>query len=115
MCQYRTAGTRVGIVVSYIILNKIPTRISSDEEEELVDCSSGVIETNVGGARYSFVGDVVRNGKDSERAKQQANDNRGKCFPPPPLPSRTFTINTAESVQYECHRSKQRECFGLEI
>ena len=63
--------------------SQIPSRIPSDDKEVVVNWSSGVVEKNVGDARDSFVRNVVRNGKESERAKQQANDILGKCFNPP--------------------------------
>ena len=42
---------------------QIPSRIPSDDEEVVVDWSSGVVETNVVDARDSSVRNVVRNFK----------------------------------------------------
>ena len=75
--------------------SQIPSRIPPDDEEVIVNWSSGVVETNVGDARDFSVRNVVRNGKESERAKQQANDILGKRFNPP---YRISTRNPAESV-----------------
>ena len=57
--------------------------IPPDVDEVVVNWSSGVVKTNVGDATDSFVSDVIRNGKDSERARKQANDILGKSFIPP--------------------------------
>ena len=57
--------------------------VPSDVENVVVNWSSGVVETNVRDAKDSFVDKVIRNGKESERARQQANNILGKCFSPP--------------------------------
>ena len=62
--------------------SKIPSRIPPDDEEVVVNWSSGVVETNVIDARDSSVSNDKRNVKELERAKQQANDILGKCFNP---------------------------------
>ena len=62
---------------------QIPSRIPSDDEEVVVNWSSGVVKTNVGDARDSSVSNDIQNRKESERAKQQANDILGKYFNPP--------------------------------
>ena len=62
---------------------QIPSRIPFDDEEVVVNWSNGVVKTNFGDARDSYVRNDVQNGKESERAKQQANNILGKYFIPP--------------------------------
>ena len=50
---------------------QIPSRIPSDEDEVVVNWSSGVVKTNVGDARDSSVSTVVQNSKESERASNR--------------------------------------------
>ena len=65
------------------ISNQIPSRIPSYDKGVVVNWSSGVVKTNVRDARDSSVSNEVPNGKESERAKQQANNILGKYFIPP--------------------------------
>ena len=62
---------------------QIPSRIPFDDEEVVVNWSNGVVKTNFGDARDSYVRNDVQNGKESERAKQQANNILDKYFIPP--------------------------------
>ena len=84
--------------------SQIPSRIPPDDEEVVVNWSSGVVETNDGDARDSSVSNVVRNGRESERAKQQANDILGKCFIPPngyppEIPQRVYDTSIRLEVE----------------
>ena len=63
--------------------SQIQSMVPPDVENVVVDWSNGVVETNVGDAKSSFVDKVIRNGKESERVRQQANDILGKFFSPP--------------------------------
>ena len=84
--------------------SQIPSRIPSDDEGVVVNWSSVVVKTNIGDARDSSVSNVVRNGKESERAKQQANDILGKCFNPPKgyppvIPQRVYYMSIRFKVE----------------
>ena len=63
--------------------SQIQSMVPPDVENVVVNWSNGDVETNVGDAKSSFVDKVIRNGKESERARQQANDILGKFFSPP--------------------------------
>ena len=90
--------------------SQIPSKIPSDDEEVVVNWSIGVGKTNVGDARDSSVIKVVRNGKESERANQQANNILGKCFNPPKgyppeIPQRLYDM----SIRFEVEQRKKAE------
>ena len=81
--------------------------------------SSSVVETNIGDARYSSVSNVVRNGKESEREKQQANDILGKCFNPPKgyppeIPRRVYDTSIIFEVEQRTKSERLTESTKTE-
>ena len=91
---------------------QIPSRIPSNEEEVVVNWSSGVVKKNVGDAKDPSLRNAVQNGKESERAKQQANDILGKYFNPPKgyppgIPQRMYVQRTKAARLPESTKAEQ--------
>ena len=91
---------------------QIPSKIPSDDEEVVVNWISGVVKTNVADARDSSARNVVRNDKETERDKLQANNILGKHFNPPKVylpetPQRVYAQRTKAERLPESTKSEQ--------